>query len=205
MRRFISLAAALSAALILGACGSGGGSSSGSDNDPSQVESVIKQAVTSTDPADCTRLETQAYMSQIHFTSGPQALKACQQAAPDASSLPDSIDVTNVQVNGDRATADVVFHGGGFDGSTVSMALVKDGDQWKLDKITDIPHFDLAAFTREFTQRLHRDQGSPSQALDCITTQLNQAGPDNVKQALISGDSSRLLALVGPCLGGAAS
>jgi hypothetical protein len=199
MRRFLSLAAALSAALVFAACGSGGGSSSGSDQD--QIANAIKTSVTSTDPGDCTRLETQAFLEQIHFTQGAQAVRACVRDAPDTSDDPDSVDVADVQVNGDHATANATFHGGGFDGSTLSVALVKDGDQWKLDKITDIPHFDLAAFTRAFTQRLHRDQGTPSQALACISTQLNQAGPDDVKHALISGQSSALLGLIGPCLG----
>jgi hypothetical protein len=202
MGRILSLAAALSAALALAACGSGGGgSSSGSDQD--QIANAIKTSVTSTDPGDCTRLETQAFLEQIHFTQGVQAVRACVRDAPDTSDDPDSVDVTDVEVNGDHATANAAFHGGGFDGSTLSVALVKDGDQWKLDKITDIPQFDLAAFTREFTQRLHRDQDTPSQALACITTQLNQAGPDDVKHALISGQSSALLGLIGPCLGAA--
>jgi len=110
--------------------------------------------------------------------------------------------VTNVQVNGDKATADVAFHGGGFDGSTLAVQLVKDGGQWKLDKITDIPHFDLAGFVHSFTQRVSTDEHVPPQAAQCVAGQLNSAGADNVKHALISGDPTLLLSLIGNCLGG---
>lgn len=203
MRCILVAAASLLTALALAACGSGGGSGSSSSGDQAQITTVIRTSVTSTDPADCTRLETQAYLNQIHFTRGPAAVQACRQSAPDTRDHPDSTRVANIKVDGDNATADVTFHGGGFDGSTLSVALVKDGGQWKLDKLTDIPHFDLAAFTAAFTQRLHRDQGTPQAALDCITKQLDQAGLDDVKHALLSGESSSLLGLVGPCLGGA--
>jgi hypothetical protein len=198
----LAVAATVAAAFALAACGGGDGGSSGSDE--SQITTVLRTYATSSDPTDCTRLETQAFLEQIHFTRGPVALKACVVDAPDTSDDPDSVDVTNVQVDGDKATADVAFHGGGFDGSTLALALVKDGDQWKVDKVDDIPHFDLPGFERAFAQRQRRDQHISAQAASCLTTQLNQAGPDDVKHALISGDASQLLGLIGPCLGAAA-
>lgn len=202
--RLVCLIAALAALLAVAGCGgsSGSSSTSGGTSDESQIKDAISTSVTSNDPADCTRLETLTFMGQIHFTAGPAAVKACQRDAPDTSDDPDSVTVTNVDVHGTNATADVTFHGGGFDGSTLSMALVKQGDQWKLDQITAIPKFDLARFETAFTQRLNRNQQAPAQAVQCIRDQLNQAGPDTVKTALISGDSSQLLNLIGPCISG---
>jgi hypothetical protein len=190
--------AAIALAASLVACGGGGGSS-----DQSDITSAINTSVKLSNPADCTKYETQAYMEQIHFTKGPTAVQACQKSATDTRDNPSSVDVTNVQVNGERATANVAFHGGGFDGSTLAVQLVKVGGQWKLDKITDIPHFDLAGFVHSFTARQARDQHVSPQALQCLTTQLNSAGADNVKHALISGDPTMLLGLIGNCLGGA--
>ncbi len=189
---------ALVAGALLAACGG----SSGDDSDEAgQITAAISTSVTSSDPADCTRLETQRFLAQIHFIPGPAAVKACQQDAPDTRDDPDSVDVTNIEVDGSTATADVAFHGGGFDGSTLAVSLAKEGGQWKLDHIDDIPKFDLAGFEKAFTQRLGRDNHAAPQALDCVSKALNQAGPEPVKTALISGDTSQLLALIAPCLG----
>jgi hypothetical protein len=201
--RLLSALAVVTAFAVAGCGGSGGSSSTaGGTSDESQIKDAISTSVTSTDPDDCTRLETLTFMEQIHFTMGQGAVRACQQDAPDTSDDPDSVTVTNVVVHGTDATADVTFHGGGFDGSTLAMALIKQGGQWKLDQITAIPRFDLARFETAFTQRLSRDQQAPAQSLQCIRDQLNKAGPDAVKGALISGDSSQLLNLIGACISG---
>ena len=197
----------VSATLALVGCGgSGDNDTTGTaGGDEAQIASTISTSVTSTDPADCNKLETQRFLEQIHFTTGASAVKACQQDAPDTSDDPDSVDVTDIQVDGSGATANVAFHGGGFDGSTLTMALVKEGDQWKLDQITAVPTFDLAAFDAAFTQRLSKQQGVSAAGTACVTRALNSAGSDVVKQTLISGDASQLLGLISPCLSGAAS
>jgi hypothetical protein len=197
---------ALVALLAMAGCGgSGGSSSTGGTSNQNQIKDAISTAVTSTDPADCTKLETLTFMEQIHFTTGRTAVRTCQRDAPDTSDDPDSVTITNVVVHGANATADVTFHGGGFDGSTLAMALVKQGGQWKLDQITGVPQFDLPAFEAAFTQRLGSHQRVPGQALQCIRSQLNQAGANAVKNALISGDSSQLLNLIGTCISGQGS
>jgi hypothetical protein len=143
-------------------------------------------------------------MEQIHFAKGQDAVKACEQDAPDTSDDPDSVDVTEIQVSGSNATTNVTFHGGGFDGSTLSMALIKNGGQWQLDRITAVPTFDLPAFEKAFTERLSTQENVPAANVDCISKSLESAGPESVKAALISGDSSQLLNLIGPCLSGTA-
>jgi hypothetical protein len=206
----VTILAVLAAVLAVAGCGGSGGSGGStatravSGNERDQIVSAISTSVTSTDPGDCIKLETQRFLEQIHFTKGADAIKACRQDAPDTSDDPDSVDVTGVQANGARATANVAFHGGSFDGSTLSVALTRDGDQWKMDQITAVPTFDLPAFEKAFTARLGSQQHVPAAGIDCITSSLDSAGPDVVKQALISGDASQLLNLIGSCLSGAA-
>jgi hypothetical protein len=200
----------LLAASVLASCGGGGddgttSSAAGSPAADAQVAQTIRTSIMSSDPADCLKLETLRFLQQIHFTSGEAAVKACQADAPDTSDDPDSIDVKNVAVQGDKATADATFTGGGFDGSTLALSLVKQDDQWKLDEITAIPAFDLQAFEKAFTQRLVTNEGVQPQAVGCVANALNQAGAAVVKAALISGSSSHLLNLIGPCLSGSSA
>ncbi len=47
-----------------------------------------------------------------------------------------------VEVDGSNATAEAALSGGNLDGQDLEVALVKDGDQWKLDEVADFTKFD---------------------------------------------------------------
>ena len=50
--------------------------------------------------------------------------------------------MTNIDVDGDTATAKAAFTGSIFDGQSLDLALVKEGDQWKLDEFKGFSNFD---------------------------------------------------------------
>lgn len=68
-------------------------------------------------------------------SEGAEAVKTCEKEASEESGA-ESASVSNVEVDGSKATADVALTGGSLDGQGVEVALVKQGDQWKLDEIT---------------------------------------------------------------------
>jgi hypothetical protein len=199
------LLSALAAALLLGACGDDG--DDGGDeisSEEQEIIDVITTSVVSTDPADCTRLQTQAFLEQANFSSGDEAVQQCEEEAADTSDDPEQTDVTNVEVDGTSATADATFAGSVLGGSTVTLALVKEGDQWKLDRIEDIPDFDGGAFRAEFAQQLPQQEGVPPEIADCIVQALEEAGDEQIKTAFLSGDEQQLVGLFGRCVPGAA-
>jgi hypothetical protein len=185
---------ALGLALVLAACGGGG------SDDEGEITDVITTSVKSTDPADCTKLETQRFVEQTEFSTGPAAVTECQQDASDTSDDPDSVDVADIKVDGDNATANVTFTGGSFGGSTLTVALVKDGDQWKLDKITDIVSLDVATFKRSFADRLAASGDVPAQIKSCIGQAIQGASEQQIKQALLGGTEQDLVGLFSQCL-----
>jgi hypothetical protein len=191
--------AAIAAALTLAACG-GDDDDSGGSEDSDQITEVIQTSVTTTDPADCERLQTENFLEQVQFSSGPDALENCQADAEDTEDDPDETEVTNIEVDGASATADASFVGGPFDGSTITLALVKEGDQWKLDRIEDIPEFDFEAFQAGFAESLSSEL--PQEAVTCITDAFTAAGPDQVEAALLSGEEAQVNALFADCIGG---
>jgi hypothetical protein len=186
---------ALAVPLFLAACGGGGG-----NDDSSQITDVIQTSSKSTDPADCTKLETQQFVEQTELASGQAALQACQKGATDTSDNPSSVDVTDVKTSGNTGSANATFHGGGFDGSTLSVSLSKDGDQWKLDKITDIPNFNFAGLVHTLTARFSSEGSIPPQVATCIVQAFNSAGADQVKSIILSGNGDQLTALFSGCV-----
>jgi hypothetical protein len=90
--------------------------------------------------------------------------------------------VTNIKVDGDKATADVAITGATLDGQTVAIALVKQGGQWKLDKVNSFVKFDrnklIAAFGNQVTT------GAPAGVIACAKQHL-AAATDAQLEAII--------------------
>jgi ketosteroid isomerase-like protein len=180
--------------VVLAACGGGGG-----NDDTAQITDLIQTSVKSTDPADCTKLQTLQFVEQSELATGQAAIQQCRQDAADTIDNPDSVDVTDVSSSGDTGSASVTFHGGSFDGSTLKVDLTKDGDQWKLDRITDIPTFDLQGLVNALATRLQADSSIPPQTATCVTQAFTHAGADKVKSIILSGSGDQLGALFANC------
>jgi hypothetical protein len=199
LRGFATFAACLALAVGVAACGGGDGGGGSADEDA--ITSVIETASTSTDPADCSKLQTDKSLEQTELTfNGETALESCEKDAPDGSTNPDSVDVTDVSVDGDSATADVTFSGGPSDGSTYSLALLKDGDQWKLDEITDIPELNLDALRAGLAEQVSASDDVPPDVATCVLDAFNSATEEQVKSLILSGSEDEFLSLIGDCL-----
>jgi hypothetical protein len=193
LRVLSCFAALLAATFALAACGGG-------SDDEGGITGVITTSVKSTDPADCTKVETQRFVEQTEFSTGQEAITECRQDASDTSDDPDSVDVTDIKVDGDNASANVAFTGGSFGGSTLTVALVNDGDQWKLDGITDIVSLDVATFKQSFTDRLAASGDVPAPVKSCIGQAIQAASANQIKQALLGGTEQDLVALFSQCI-----
>ncbi len=183
------------AALALGLAACGGG-----ESDEDQISEVVETSVLTTDPADCTKLQTQRFVEQTNFAVGEDAVAQCEEDVKDPSNDPDSVEVSAISVDGENATADVSFSGGTFGGSTVTVALVKEGDQWKMDRMTAIKDLDLASFKESFASQFEDQAGIPASVKNCIVSEINAATKAEITQALLSGSQGDLVALFGDCL-----
>jgi hypothetical protein len=191
----LAIAAILVAVLVAGGGGGGNG-------DEAQIAGVIETSFLSTDPADCTKLNTQRLLEQSYFMTGPDAVEACAADAQNLAIHPDSVDVSNVQVtvSGDGATAEARFQGGYYDGQTLILSLLKRGAQWKLDYINGFKNFDLdrfaaafAATAPKFTQPLTQEQAN------CAAAEFRRQPPAQVEAGILSGDSGQLLPFAKRC------
>ncbi len=194
MKRHLLLSClVLVSALALAACGGGGSS------DEEQIEEAITTSATTADPTNCTKLETANFVEQSSDESGKAAIKDCEKEAKDPSSNADSVDVTNVEVNGSKATADAAISGGGFDGQTVTIALVEEGGQWKLDQITGFAKLDTAKLGKTFRTQFEASGELTARQTDCIVGGIEEASQPEIEEFLLSGSSTAFVELAESC------
>ena len=188
---------ALVIAVALVACGNNDGNSQDEDD----ITAAMEFAATSGDPAACTEAETQAFSEQnAGGATGEAAVKQCEAEAADTPA--DSIEVSNVEVDGDAATADGAVTGSIFDGQTLSVALVKENDKWKIDQLTGFAEFDRDAFTAAFAKELASDPETPPKAADCVEQKFAQLSDQEVQDFFVGkAEQQAEKEIFGPCFG----
>ncbi|HEX6154087.1 MAG TPA: hypothetical protein VFZ19_11255, partial [Solirubrobacterales bacterium] len=182
-------------ALVFGLAACGGG-----ESDEDKVVDVIETSVTSTDPADCKELATQSFLEQTEFEQGADAVESCEESAEDTENDPESVDVSKVEVDGSAATADVAFTGGSFDGQTLSVALVEEDGDWKMDEITGFAEFDQEKLADSFEEGLQSgDDALDPQLATCFAEVVREAPKAQAEEIVIGGSPEPLVEILEGC------
>jgi hypothetical protein len=183
-------------ALVFGlvACGGGG------DSDEDKIVEVIETSVSSNDPADCEALATQGFLEQTEFSQGQEAVKSCKENAKDTANNPDSVEVSEVEIDGSDATANVAFFGNDFDGQTLSLALVEEDGDWKLDQITGFAKFDQERLATAFEESLQSGEEPLEKDLAvCFAEVLRESSKSEAEEIVIGGSSQPIVEIIEGC------
>jgi hypothetical protein len=179
-------------AVMLTACGS-------SSDETGEVEDVIVASATADKPVNCTKLNTLRFNEQVAGESGEAAVEECEEEAEKEEGL-DSVRVSEVEIDDSDATAMVAMSGGGFDGQAIEVALVKNGDQWKLDEIVKFTKFDPKQLAKAFEEEVAEHPGELSNSLaDCIAGAFAASSREEAEELLLSGSSKALEDVVEGC------
>jgi hypothetical protein len=176
--RCLLLACLLSTVAIAG-CGDGGGSS-----DEAAVEATIEAALLEKDPGKCTELYTAAFREQTTNKTGSAAIEDCEDT-DDPNDRAKSIEISNLAVDDATATADVAISGGSFSGQTITVALVEDGDGWKLDAVTRFAKLDVDKLAA-MLERQAEAEGGPSAVDRCFIEKLKSASQAEIEDITMS-------------------
>jgi hypothetical protein len=165
---------------------------SGDASAEARIRAVIERSFTTRDPADCAALLTARFLRQVTFERGADALAECRRNAPKSEAAR-SVAISELSVEGDRASARAVPQGGDSDGQDVTLALVERGGAWKLDRMTAL-RIERERFDRATRRVLLRgpDASTPQQA-DCFIRRLSTVSDSALERALVAGDRSVIL------------
>jgi hypothetical protein len=193
LKRRIALACLLVfSALAVVACGS-------SNSDESQIEEAIETSATTTNPADCTKLNTQQFMEQTAQESGKAAVKKCEAEA-EAGEGAESVSVSNVEVSGSSATAEAALTGGALSGQTLEVELVKSGEQWQLNEVVKFTKFDRAKLVEFVEEEFTPSANGPSPKLAaCFVEAFQEGSQSEIEELLFSPSSEGFEELAEAC------
>jgi hypothetical protein len=194
-RILVPLALLVLAALTLTACGGGGGSS-----DEGKITETIEKAATTSDPSNCTELETLAFVEQNSEQKGKAAIKSCEEEAEAGEEQAEGANVSNVSVNGSKATAEVEFEGGALGSQSLEVALVEEGGNWKLDQIEGFANYDGTALGEAFeTEFEENPEGLNKEQATCIAQGIAKSSKAEAEELFFSGSSEPIVELAEGC------
>jgi hypothetical protein len=192
-RLLVPLALLALAALAVTACGGGGSSAE------DEVTEVIEQAATTKDPSNCTELQTLRFTEQNTGEKGKAAIKSCEESAKEEEQAEEA-KVSNVSVNGEKATAETEFIGGSLGSQTLAVALVEEEGDWKLDQIEGFAKYDGKALEETFLKRFEGSpEGLSKQQYTCIAEGIGKASTAEAEAMFLSGSSTKIEELAKGC------
>ena len=180
------------AGILLAACGS-------SNGDEAEVKEVIEKSATTTDPADCKKLQTQKFMEQTSQETGQGAVKECEEEAKNEEGAK-SVETSEVEVDGSSATANVALTGGTLNGQAVKVGLTKEGDQWKMNEVVKFTKFDRAELV-EYLEGQFKEHSSeiPAQLATCFINAFKEGSQEEVEGLVFGGGSKALEEVAEAC------
>jgi hypothetical protein len=98
-------------------------------SDEDEIRETIETIASDPSDPDACALVTQRFKEEASGQTGTAADDACRSQTEESGDQPEDVEVDNVEVDGDNATADVT----GEDGETVTVRLVNEDGTWKVD------------------------------------------------------------------------
>lgn len=192
-RALVPFATTALAALTIAACGGGSG-------DEDAIAEAIEAVATTKDPSNCTKLETQRFVEQNNQQQGKAAIGTCKEVTKAGQARAESATVSNISVNGSKATAEAALEGGPLDSQTLEFALVEEGGIWKLDQIEGFVHYDGKALGAAFKTRFEEEaEGLSRKQRECIVDEVGKASESQAEALFFSGSPEAIVALAERC------
>ncbi len=168
-RHLLLVSALLVSALALVACGGSGSS------DEDKIEEAIETSATASDPANCTKLETLSFSEQSSGESGKAATEECEEEAKDPEGKAESVVVSEVEVDGSKATANAAITGGSLEGQTVSMPWSKRTVSGSSTRSPASSKLDQAQLAKVFEEQLEKGEEVEPEVTACIVDGIEEA------------------------------
>jgi hypothetical protein len=185
-------------AMALTACG--GGSSSSGGGEEAAIEEAIETSATGTDPSKCSEVQTEAFNETESGKTGAAALKACEEATEEEAGEPaESVDVSNIEIEGEEAAAEAKIEGSSLNGQVVAIGLNKEGGDWKLDSLIGFTKYDPAGLAAALEGKLGEEEGISSELAACISEGVAEMSKGEAEALVFEKDNEGIEEIAASC------
>ena len=188
----------LASALALSACG--GGSSSSGGGEEGAIEEAIETAATTSDPSKCSEVQTQTFNETETGTTGAKSLEVCEEEAEEESELPaESVTVSQIEIEGEEAAAEVAIEGGALNGQSVAVGLQKEEGDWKLDAFIGFTQYDAAGIAATLEEKLGEEEGVSPELASCVAEGVEEMSKEEAGEMVFEKNTEVLEPIVAAC------
>jgi hypothetical protein len=191
----------IASALALSACGGGGSSSSsGGSDENAAIEEAIETAATSTDPTKCTEFQTEYFNETETGKTGEAALKACEKEAEEGEEQPESVEISEIELQdgGEGATAVVAIEGSPLNGQSLAVAMEREEGAWKLDGFMGFVKYDPAGIASAFEEQLEKEEAS-AEVVTCVGEGVTEMSQEEAEELFIEKNQEGFEELFASC------
>jgi hypothetical protein len=163
--RLLAILLTLSA-LLLAACGDDDGGSGGGGKEDDAITKVLQDGLTSKDPkVVCGGSLSTDFMQRV-YGGEDKCVSVETENLKEDDDQADSVDVSDIEVDGEKATATVAIKGGSNDGSKGPIDLVKQGESWRVNDLS------VELLRSQLETAVTEDEELSKETLDCVKEKL---------------------------------
>jgi hypothetical protein len=155
-----------------------------SSRDVTEIREVVTHDTLVADPSDCTELETERLVMQGEEGTYEEALAECrEEEADEDDALGPTLDVSEIEVDGDEAHATANAPDGRMSMFTFRLDLVRESGRWKIDYISGV-EIDRPAFDALMAQRADDSRWTAAE-LDCILSHHRAVPTEEIERSFV--------------------
>ena len=170
-------------------------------SDEDAVTEVATDLFVSTDPEVCTEKVTPELVDHLTVGEGEEAIERCEEN--QANSPAESVEVTDITVDGDTAEAAVTPTGGSIGGIELRLGFVNDGG-WKADEVISAEILDIDEFLAGQEADLADSETVPPSVERCILQSIGELDESVIERSIVEegGEPTYVVDALVECLGG---
>ncbi len=127
------------------------------------------------------------------------ALKQCEEATESGAGVAESVNVLNVNVNGESAPAEAEQTGGGLDGQVIEVGLVEEGGDRKMNELLGSTKFDGRAFAETLEAKLAEEEGVGPELAKCVSESVGTLSQEEAEMIVFEKNLEPLEEAAGGC------
>jgi hypothetical protein len=203
-KRLAAVAASFVAIAVLASCE---GSSGENVGDKEALEEMVVASTFDLGPETCLKYSTLHYLETTTHREGDAAIESCEESSVKAlANPPTDVKVSDIEVEGDSATALVAYEGSVLGGQELRTGFVERDGRWKYHEMLGFVDFDSQKLITEMGRQGMMEAESPQeiQLIACVIGLMEELSAESLEEQVF-GDTDAIYELADSCAAGSAT